>query len=75
MIIKTNQCVLCKNPVATIKVKFTVTTYSLCIGFSETCPCPAHDFVVAPASGMVRYRDPVSHSFVGPIKAASYSRH
>ena len=48
---------------------------SLCIGFSETCLCPAPDFVVAPASGMVRYRDPVFHPFVHPIMVLSYSRH
>ena len=66
---------LCKNHVATSKVKFTVRTYSLCTGFSETCSCPAHNFVLAPASGMVQYRDPVFHPSVRPIKALSYSRH
>ena len=46
------------------KVKFTVPTYHLCIGFSEICSCPAHNFVVTPASGMVRYRNPVFHPSV-----------
>ena len=71
MISKTRQYVLCMNHVATSNVKFTVCTYSLCIGFSETCPCPAHNFVVAPASGMVRYKDLVFHPFICPIKALS----
>ena len=56
------------------KVKFTVRTYCLCIGFSKTCSCLAHNFVVASASGMVQYRDPVSRPFVRHIKALSYSR-
>ena len=68
MIIKTKHRVLCKNYVATSKVKFTVRSYSLCIGL-----CPSYSFVVAPASDMVRYRDPVFHPFVRPIKALSYS--
>ena len=53
MIIKTRQYVLCKNHVAMSKVKFTVRTYSLCIGLNETYLCPAHNFVVGHASGMV----------------------
>ena len=53
MIIKTRQCVLCKNHVATSKVKFIVRTYSLCIGLNEIYLCPAHNFVFWPASGMV----------------------
>ena len=64
MIIKTRQCVLCKNHVATSKVKFTVRTYSLCIGLNETYSYPAHDFVVGPAPGMVRYRDLVFKPFL-----------
>ena len=46
------------------KVKFTVRTYSLCIDLNETYSCPAHNFVVGPASGMVRYKDLVFHPFV-----------
>ena len=64
MIIKTRQCVLCKNRVATSKVKFPVRTYSLCIGLNKTYSCPAHNFVVVPAPGMMRYRDPVFYPFV-----------
>ena len=64
MIIKPRQCVLCKNHVAASKVKFTVRTYSLCIGLNETCLCPAHNFVVAPASGMMQYKNLVFHAFV-----------
>ena len=55
MIFKTRQCVLCMNHVATSKVKFTVRTYSLCIGLNETYSCRAHNFVVAPAPGMGSY--------------------
>ena len=73
MIINTKQYVLCKKRVATSKVKFTVHTYSLCIGLNETYSCPAHDFVAEPASGMVQYRDLVFHPFNGPIKVLSYS--
>ena len=58
MIFKTRQCVLCENHVVTSKVKFTVRTYSLWIGFSVSCSCPALSFVVAPASDMVRYKNP-----------------
>ena len=36
MIIKTRHCALYKNHVATSKVKFTVRTYCLCIGLTET---------------------------------------
>ena len=75
IITKTSQFVLCKYHVVTSKVKFTVCTNSLCIGFSEICLCPAHNFVAAPVSGMTRYRDPVSHPFVRPIKVLSYSRY
>ena len=57
MIIKPRQCVLCKNHVATSKVRFTVCTYSLCTGLNETYLCLAHNFVVGPASGMARYKD------------------
>ena len=64
MIIETRQCVLCKNHVATSKIKFTVCTYSLCIGVNETYSCPAHNFVVRPASGKVRYRDLVFHQII-----------
>ena len=35
-----------------------------CIGLNETYLCPAHNFVVGPASGMVRYKDLVFHPFV-----------
>ena len=66
MIIKTRQCVLCKNRVAMSKVKFTVRTYSLCRGLNETYSCLAHNFVVGPAPGMVPYRDLVFHPFVWP---------
>ena len=62
-IIKPRQHVLCKNHVATSKVKFTVHTYSLCIGLNETYSCLAHNFVVGPASGMVWYKDLVFHLF------------
>ena len=51
MIITARQCVMCKNHVARSKV--TVGIYNLCIGFSETCLCPAHNVIVAHASGMV----------------------
>ena len=64
MIIKSRQCGLCKNHAATSKVRFTVRTYILCIGLNETYLRPAHNFVVGPASGMVRYKDPVFHPFV-----------
>ena len=37
---------MCKNHVARSKVKVTVSTYSLCVGFSETCLCPAPNFVL-----------------------------
>ena len=37
IIIMTRQCVACKNHVATPKVKVTVNTLTLCIGFSKTC--------------------------------------
>ena len=64
MIIQPRQCVLCKNHVATSNVKFTVRTYSVCIGLNETYLCPAHNFVVGPTSGMVGYKDLVFHPFV-----------
>ena len=57
MIIKTRQCVLCKNHVAMSKVKFTLHTYSFCIGLNETNSCLAHNFVVEPELGMVLYRE------------------
>ena len=47
-----------------LKVKFTVRTYSLCIGLNETNSCLAHNFVVVLASGMARYRDLVFQSFI-----------
>ena len=59
MTIKTRHYVLCMNHVATSKVKFTVRTYSLYIGLDGTYSCAAHNFVVGPASGMMRYKDPV----------------
>ena len=62
--IKPRQGDLYKNHVATLKAKFTVSTYSSCIGLNETYLCPANNFVVGPASGMVRYRDRVFHPFV-----------
>ena len=70
IIIKTRQCVLCKNHVATSKSssQFALTVY-------ETYLCPAHNFVVGPASGMVQYRDLVFHPFVGSHQGISYSRH
>ena len=64
MIIKTRQCVMRKNHDAISKVKFTVHTYSLCIGLNETYSCPAHNFVVGPTTGTVQYRDLVFHPFV-----------
>ena len=64
MIIKPRKCVLCENHVATSKVKFTVRTYSLCIGLNETYSCLAHNFVVWPASDMVRCKDLVFYRFV-----------
>ena len=64
MTIKTRQYVLCKNHVATSKAKFTVRTYSLCTGLNETYLFPAHNFVVGPASGMVRYTNQVFYPFV-----------
>ena len=70
MIIKIRHCVLCKNHVATSKVKFTVRTYSLCIGLNETYLCPAHNFVVGPVLGMMRYKDLVFHPFVRSHQSA-----
>ena len=64
MTIKTRHSILCMNHVATSKVKVTVRTYNLCIGLNETYLCPAHNFVVGPASGMVRYKDLGFHPFV-----------
>ena len=64
MIIMTRRCVVCKNDVARSKVKVTVHAYGLCVGLNENSSCPAHNFVVGPASGMVRCRDLVFHSFV-----------
>ena len=45
-------------------VKGQVHTYSLCIGLNETYSCPACEFVVGPAPGMVLYRDLVFHPFL-----------
>ena len=53
MIIIIRQCVMCKNHIARSKVKVTVRTYSLFIGFCETCLCLAHNFVIMHAPGMV----------------------
>ena len=64
MIIMTRQCGLCKNHLATSKVKFTVCIYSLCIGLNETYLCVAHNLVVGPAPGTVQYRDLVFHPFI-----------
>ena len=64
MIIRTRHCVLCKNHVATSKVKFTVRTYSSCIGLDRTYSCPACNLVVGPASGIARYKDLVFHPFI-----------
>ena len=46
MITMTEQCMTCMNHVAKSDVKFTSHTYTLCIGFSETCSCPAYDCVM-----------------------------
>ena len=70
MIIKTKECVLCKNHVCMSKVKFTVRTYSFCIGLNETYSCLDHNFVVGPAPGMVRYKDLVYHPFVRSYQGA-----
>ena len=70
MIIKQRQCVLCKNHETMSKVKFTVHTYSLCIGLNETYSCPAHNFVVGPVSGMVRYKDLAFYPFVWSYQGA-----
>ena len=64
MTVKTRQYVACKNLVARSDVKVTVRTYNLCIGLNETYSCPAHNFVVGPASGMVQYKDLGFHPFV-----------
>ena len=40
------RCVPNKNHVARLKVKITVRSYTLCIGFNETCLCPANNFVM-----------------------------
>ena len=64
IIIKRRQYVLCSNQVATSKIMFTVLTYNLCIGLNESYLCPALNFVVGPASGMVQYRDLVFHPSV-----------
>ena len=72
MIIKPRQCVLCKNHVATSKVKLTVRTYSLCVCLNETYMCRAHNFVVGPASGLVRYKDLVFHPFVRSHQGAIF---
>ena len=69
---KTICCVLCKNHVATSKVKFTVCTYSLCLGLNDSYSCPAQSFVVGPSSGIVQGSDLFSIYLYGPIKALSY---
>ena len=46
MIIMTRWCVACKNHVTRSVVKVTVCTLTVCIGFSKTCSCPAHNFVI-----------------------------
>ena len=45
-------------------VKDQVHSSHLRIGLNESYSCPAHNFVVGPASGMVQYRDLVFHPFV-----------
>ena len=72
MIIKTRHCVLCKNHISTSQVRFTVCTYSLCIGLNETYSYSVHNFVVGPASGMVLYRDLVFHPFVRSHQGAIF---
>ena len=62
--IKTRKCVPCKGHVATLKVKFTVCTYSLCIGLHQNDSCSAHYFVVGPSLGMVRFKGLVFYPFV-----------
>ena len=44
IIIMTRGCVANRNHVARLKVVVTIST--LCIGFSETCLCPTHHFVM-----------------------------
>ena len=44
-------------------VKGQVHTLSLYIGLNETYLCPAYNFDVRPASGMVQYRYLVLHPF------------
>ena len=75
MITRTRQCVLCKNHVPCVKGQIHSPHLQFVPSFSETCLCLANKFVVAPASGMMRCRDPVFCPFVRPIKALSNSRH
>ena len=46
IIIMIRRCVANKNHVASLKVKVTVRSRTLCIGFNETCLCPADYFVM-----------------------------
>ena len=45
MIITRRQCGMCKNHVGRSKVKVIVCTLTLYISFSDTCSCPALNFV------------------------------
>ena len=40
------RCVANKNHVARLKVKVTVLSQTLCIGFNEACSFPANSFVI-----------------------------
>ena len=53
-----------QEPVCYIKGQVHSSRLQLCIGLNETYLCPAYNFVVVPASGMVRYKDLVFHPFV-----------
>ena len=46
MIIMTRQCIPIKNHVARSRVKVTVYSLTLSIGFSDTCSCPTYNFVM-----------------------------
>ena len=46
LVIMTRRCVANKNHVARSKVKVSVCTLTLCIGFSKTCLCPIHYIVM-----------------------------
>ena len=69
------QMIVSKNHVATSKVKFTVRTYSLCIGLNETYSCPAHNLLLGLPQGWYDIGIWFSIRSYGPIKALSYSRH